>query len=81
MVCLEEFQITLDSTMLINEVATFGASLLSSLSMFVFAVVVERQLLDGIRQTDQLLLPYLFSNKIPNGQIEFTIPLPLAKYV
>jgi len=64
-----------------NEVATFGA-LLSSLSMFVFAVVVERQLLDGIRQTDQLLLPYLFSNKIPNGQIEFnTLPLPLASHM
>ncbi|GMM43422.1 hypothetical protein DAHU10_023480 (mitochondrion) [Hanseniaspora uvarum] len=50
--------------------------------MFVFAVVVERQLTDGIRQTDQTLTPYTFSNKIPNGQIEFnTTPTPLASHM
>lgn len=64
-----------------NEVSTFGA-LLSSLSMFVFAAVVERQLTDLVRYSDDLLLPYLFSSKVPNGQIEFnTLPLPLASHM
>lgn len=64
-----------------NEVSTFGA-LLSSLSMFVFAVVVERQLTNGEAYTDQLLLPYLFSNKVNNPQIEFnTLPLPLPSHM
>lgn len=64
-----------------NEVATFGA-LLSSLSMFVFAAVVERQLTDLVRYSDDLLLPYLFSSKVPNGQIEFnTLPTPLASHM
>ena len=64
-----------------NEVSTFGA-LLSSLSMFVFAIVIENQLTSGSLYYDQLRLPFLFSNKVYNPQIEFNLlPTPLPSHM
>lgn len=66
-----------------NEVSTFGA-LLSSVSIFVFAAVVENQLSAANQYTLSVLLPYLINNIYSPviSSLEFnTLPLPLPDHM
>lgn len=73
-----------------NEVSTFGA-MLSSLSMLQFAIVVENQLNNGEKVTNESIITptYLLSNIVAsdvlegqsNNAIEFNSPAPLASHM
>lgn len=73
-----------------NEISTFGA-IMSSLSMLQFAIVVENQLSNGLKVTNESIInpAYLFSNEIAtnnleghsNNSIEFNSPAPLASHM